>query len=387
MFTLFRAFVGLLPLSAGALPTPIPFVVQGYLPAIKAHKVYLLYRRGTTDRVDSAVITKGRFQLKGLVDASQQAQLRFPAPGNSYQRLPEEDMATVYLEKGTITVTGTSRPAQATVTGTPLNRESAALETQTAPLLAQLNAYYEARSHRLTGARADTAQDHRADAQKILLLNQLKALYANYIHTHADNPFSLYVLAEYEGPQPDFDTYNPLFQTLTPSVRNSPHGLLVQQQIKRFQPTATGALAPDFSLPDPTGKLLKLSELRGQYVLLDFWASWCSPCRAENPNIAKAYATYHDKRFTVVSVSMDNQSERAAWLKAIQEDSLTWPQVSNLRGFKSEIAQQYAVDFIPQNVLLDPQGRVVAKNIKGKALSQKLAQLLDHAPGSHDEKK
>jgi peroxiredoxin len=361
---------------------PVPFVVRGYLPATQAHMAYLSYRRGTIYVVDSAVVSKGRFQLKGLVEEPQQAQLLLPPPGSSYQHLPDEDKATLYLEKGTILVTSTSRLAQAKTTGTPLNRENTALTTQTAPRLAQLDAFYEAQRHRTSAERADTALERRADAQKAHLLQQLNAVYGKYIRTHPANPFSLYVLADYAGLQPDYATYNALFQILTPGVRTSAHGRLVQQRLTRLQRTALGALAPDFSLPDSTGRLVKLSALRGQYVLVDFWASWCTPCRAENPNIARAYAAYHTKQFTVVSISLDKQSARADWLTAIHDDGLSWPQVSDLQGFKAEVAQQYAVEAIPQNVLLDPQGRIVAKNLRRTALWQKLAQLLGPANGS-----
>jgi peroxiredoxin len=260
---------------------------------------------------------------------------------------------------------------QAVATGTPLNHENATLAVQTAPIQEQLTA--------LSGARrqaADTARAHQADARAAQLTKQLRAVYETYLRTHPANPFSLYALTDYEAHQPDAATCAVLFQALAPSVRTSLHGQAVQQQLARLQRTAIGALAPDFSLPDPSGQLVKLADLRGRYVLVDFWASWCRPCRAENPNVANAYATYRNHNFTVVSISLDSQSARAAWLKAIQDDHLTWPQVSDLRGFTTDVAQQYAISAIPQNFLLDPQGRIVAKNLRGDALSQKLAQVL-----------
>jgi peroxiredoxin len=374
MVKLLSALAALLPLSAAILPAPgtSPFVVRGYLPATKAPKAYLSYRRGATLVVDSAIITKGHFQLKGLVDKPQQARLMLPPPGTSYTHMFSEDEATIYLEKGTITLTGTGQPIDALATGTPLNHENATLAAQIAPIKAKLTVLYQA----LRQSAADTARVRQTNRQIHRLDAQRNAVYTTYIQTHPTNPFSLYALKIFGGYQPDVATYAPLFQALAPSVRHSPHGQEVQQQIERLQRTAIGALAPDFSLPDPSGKLVKLSDLRGQYVLVDFWASWCQPCRAENPAVAKAYAAYRQQNFTVVSISLDNQSARAAWLKAIQDDGLTWPQVSDLRGFTNEVAQQYAISSIPQNFLLDPQGRIVAKNLRGEALPQKLAQVL-----------
>nr|GFB02494.1 hypothetical protein [Tanacetum cinerariifolium] len=345
MLKLLSAVAALLPAVAVGAPAPAPasFVVQGYLPATKAHKAYLSYYRGSTYVVDSVAITNGRFQLKGLVDKPQQASLKLPPPGTSYTHMMEQDVATIYLEKGTISLTGTGLPSQAAATGTPLNREHAALAGQTAPLQAQLTTLSGARRRQAT---ADTALAHLTDAQQAQLTKQLQAVYEAYIQAHPANPFSLYALADYQGYQPDAAACATLFQALAPSVRTSPHGHLMQQQLAQLQRTAIGALAPDFSLPDPSGKLVKLADLRGQYVLVDFWASWCRPCRAENPDVAKAYATYRNQNFTVVSISLDNQSARAAWLKAIQDDGLIWPQVSDLRGFNTEVAQHYSISSI-----------------------------------------
>ena len=137
-------------------------------------------------------------------------------------------------------------------------------------------------------------------------------------------------------------------------------------------PNRTGqTLAPDFSQADPSGKLIKLSALRGQYVLLDFWASWCPPCRAENPVLVQAYRRYKGKKFTILSVSLD--PNRAAWLKAVQADGLTWPQVSDLKGWDNAAAARYHLEALPQNFLLDPGGRVVGQNLRGAVLEQRLA--------------
>lgn len=124
--------------------------------------------------------------------------------------------------------------------------------------------------------------------------------------------------------------------------------------------------APDFSQADPSGQLVQFSDLRGQYVLVDFWASWCPPCRAENPVLAQAYRQYKGRKFTILSVSLDH--DRAAWLKAVQVDGLTWPQVSDLKGWDNAAATRYHVEAIPQIFLLDPSGHLVGQNLRGAAL-------------------
>ncbi|MDN5285393.1 MAG: hypothetical protein JWR38_1667 [Mucilaginibacter sp.] len=138
---------------------------------------------------------------------------------------------------------------------------------------------------------------------------------------------------------------------------------------------AIGSKAQDFTQNGPEEKPVSLSSFKGKYVLVDFWASWCVPCRAENPNVLKAYNKYKDKGFTVLGVSLDSQSARAAWLKAIKSDGLVWTQVSDLKGFKNEAAIMYDIKAIPQNFLIDPNGVVIGKDLRGDMLDAKLAAI------------
>jgi hypothetical protein len=163
------------------------------------------------------VITKGRFQFKGTVDHPQQARLQLPPAGTSYTHMMREDVAIIYLEKGTITVTGTGQPMQAVATGAPLNHVNAALIAQTAPLQAQLTALQAAEQRRPAAERADTAHAHQADAQEAQLTKQLQAVYAAYLQAHPASPFSLYALTDYEGYQSDATASAALFQAWRPA--------------------------------------------------------------------------------------------------------------------------------------------------------------------------
>jgi peroxiredoxin len=135
-----------------------------------------------------------------------------------------------------------------------------------------------------------------------------------------------------------------------------------------------GETAPDFNLPDPSGKSISLSSFRGKYVLIDFWASWCGPCRKENPNVVKAYNQFKSKNFTILGVSLDQKKD--AWVKAIQDDGLAWSHVSDLKFWESAVVPLYGINAIPANILLDPQGKVIASDLRGEALEAKLKEVV-----------
>jgi peroxiredoxin len=140
--------------------------------------------------------------------------------------------------------------------------------------------------------------------------------------------------------------------------------------------TLVGKQAPDFSLPDVNGNEVKLSSLRGKYVLVDFWASWCFPCRQENPNVVKAYNEFKDKNFAILGVSLDRPGQKDEWLAAIKEDSLAWTHVSDLKYWESSVVPLYRITGIPYNVLVDPNGKIIAEKLKGPRLEAKLEEVL-----------
>ncbi|WP_025146544.1 TlpA disulfide reductase family protein [Pedobacter jeongneungensis] len=201
------------------------------------------------------------------------------------------------------------------------------------------------------------------------------SIYIPFIARHRNTPVGLLAFRRYAGSIMDLSA-EPLFGTLDVSIRNLPTAKAVLNQFNNIRKTAIGQLAPDFTQPDSTGRNLTLSALRGKYVLLDFWASWCGPCRLENPNLVSAYQKYGNKNFTILSVSLDRAAGRQDWLKAIKADGLTWLHVSDLSYFNNAAAKLYGIQAIPQNFLIGPDGKILAKNLTGEHLKDVLAKYL-----------
>ncbi|HMQ00731.1 MAG TPA: TlpA disulfide reductase family protein [Cyclobacteriaceae bacterium] len=170
-----------------------------------------------------------------------------------------------------------------------------------------------------------------------------------------------------------FNLYQEVAESLKSTSADFMHAKNFIDFVAKMSLLAIGQEAPEIALPSPDGEVVKLSSLRGQYVLIDFWAKWCRPCRIENPNVVRMYNRFHDKGFEIYGVSLDRTKED--WLQAIEEDKLTWVHVSDLKFWQSEAALRYGVEAIPFTVLLDPDGKIIAKNLRGKALEQKLEEI------------
>ncbi len=194
------------------------------------------------------------------------------------------------------------------------------------------------------------------------------------IAKYPDSPAAAFYLYRYFTYQLPLDDLKATRARISPALADCPYVKDLDGIIKQLENVQIGKTAPEFSLPDTAGVSVSLSDFRGKYVLLDFWASWCPPCRRENPNVVKAFNEYKDKNFTIIGISLDK--DKSKWLKAIADDNLTWTHLSDLKYWDSEIPALYGVRGIPANVLLDPDGVIIAKNITGEDLHQKLKEVI-----------
>ncbi len=261
---------------------------------------------------------------------------------------------TVFLDNSTVTVTGTKEALdKISITGSKTHDDFMVLSNLLVPyqnLFAE-NAVY----------------DSAAISQAMLTTSK-------FATEHADSYIAPFAIYRFNQIAADVTKTEALFTGLTPEVKYSQMGMAVAQVIATAKKNALGYVLPDFTQADTSGTPIALSSLRGKFVLIDFWASWCRPCRQENPNVVNVFQKFKDKNFTVLGVSLDRS--KPAWIEAINADGLTWTHVSDLQFWNNAVAQQFQIQSIPANYLIDPEGKVVGRDLRGPALEMKLASLL-----------
>lgn len=343
------------------------YMLTGTIEGISNEKIYLSTNAEDVNRIDSTFAKAGKFTFKGKIAEPTFYVLKIADTRNQ---------AALFLEPGNITFNANKDSlGKAIVTGSKSNNEWLEWSKAWRKITMQAGPMYQ-RLDSVTnrGKVKASPEDRKIFDDGIKSLNdQTDREVMAFIEKYPQSRVAPFIIYDRYIGFPNPAMAKQAFAALTPQVKNSLYGRQITEYQRIAAKTGIGAM-PDFTVADTSGKLVKLSSFRGKYVMVDFWASWCAPCRKENPNVVKAYRKYHDKGFEIVGVSLDTKKD--AWEKAIEKDSLTWNHVSDLKGWESGIVKDFGIKVVPTSFLLDKEGKVIANNLREEALPKKLEQLL-----------
>jgi peroxiredoxin len=356
------------------------FVINGIAQDVyNGSRVYLkdVSNLGREVYTDTAIVMDGKFILKGSVNEPKVRFLEIQGVPGEFLFMLENSEIEIEINKQLM--------LESTATGSKTHNDLVAYQGGIKELQEEnrnlINTFMKYRKEQ------DTA---RLDSMKVLLEDHGQRFLkfpAKYVKDNNDSYFSLNLIGlEANKKKFDIEDFLDAYDNLTPSLKNTPMGGKVKRKLDsintEYQKTAhlqVGKIAPSFEAPKPDGTIVSLEELKGKVTIIDFWAAWCGPCRRENPNIVKIYNEYHDKGLEIIGVSLDGNSRQSnpkkAWLDAIEKDKLAWTQVSHLKYFNDPVARLYDVNAIPATYILDEDGKIVAKNLRGRQLESKIQQL------------
>lgn len=346
---------------------PVNFTISGTLRQVKGDYAYLHHKWANKDITDSVKVKNGAFVFNGKTN---EPNMYWITKGRN---VGEQPNLVFFVDGGktTINASADSLPygkVQGGKTQADYQEYNAMMMGFGQRQQDMVNRYNEARN------RGDATTMNAVQNEYQAMEQEVRNSLDNFIKAHSKSAVSGYAIYfNYQNSNVPPEELERVVGQLDKSILDTKYGQLAQEKLKQMRGTTIGYPALNFAQADPEGKMVNLTDLRGKYVLVDFWASWCGPCRAENPNVVNAFNKYKDKGFTVLGVSFDQNREK--WLQAVQADKLTWTQVSDLKGWGNEAGKLYGISSIPQNLLLDKEGKIIAKNLRGPELDAKLEEV------------
>ena len=341
------------------------FTINGSITGIDSGMIFLQkYDNDLSDwiRLDSAALDKGNFTFNGKVTMPEMWHLSMP--GNQV-------FLPVFVEPGDLNVRIIADSMDLSeVTGSVAHDLYLSYLKQIDSLDKIQTALYK--EYKSAKENEDEAGMKKADSLSTVLDNEIKKQLLAFVKKNNTSVASPYIIMKnsWQFELPELEEVVVVFDT---SMNNSVYMQLLKKRVEILRSVAIGQAAPDFTMNDSTGAPVTLSQLNGKYLLVDFWASWCSPCRVENPNVVRAWKAFHSKGFDIMGVSFDKNRDK--WVEAIQHDNLAWTHVSDLKGWGNAAGKLYGINSIPSNVLLNPDQKIIARNLRGEDLMKKLEEI------------
>ena len=335
------------------------YKVTGTVEGMPDGKAIIATVNGSTlDTLAKADVKNGSFEFTGNVSEPTGAYIMVIGQRGAIPFMLENANITISAGQAGLTVTGSE--------GQKIYDQFMAINATAQQEAMKLQQEYQA-------ANGDQAKIQAIQEAYAKLMTDVQAKETELIKANPDSYVSAFVIASGMG-QMEYEQLKERYNLLGEKAKASAQGKAIAAQIAKLESTAIGQIAPNFTITTPEGESISLYDIKGKVKLIDFWASWCGPCRGENPHVVEIYKEYHPKGLEIFGVSLDNNKE--AWVKAIADDGLVWKHGSDLKGWQSAPAQLYSVTGIPHTVLLDENNKIIAKNLRGDELKQKIAELL-----------
>lgn len=355
------------------------YIISGTIEGVDGKNVILERQDGDVPgkfvAIDSVKVENGKFEIKGTATEPSMHTLRIDSKEGLVDFILEEGEIKVAVDKDTI--------AKTKVSGTFNNDELTKFKDDLKVIQKDVQnksmAFQQANTQKMTQAQQtkDTAVINQLMNDYKKIQEPLNNKYTNYAENNPKSFLSVLITESlFNFPEPDFAKIKKIYNSLTSELKNTKPGKSIKEKLDNLDAVEIGKVAPDFTAPNPEGKNVSLKQSLGKVTIIDFWASWCAPCRQENPNVVALYNEFHDKGLNIIGVSLDQEDGAAKWKDAIAADKLTWTHVSNLKFWQDPIAKKYNVRSIPATFILDASGKIVAKDLRGEELKAKVKELL-----------